>query len=253
MRNTIPIPLGLVACLTLCPAIALTGCNPDASTYDDHARAIDPAVNPQPPEEPPEETPMDPQAGVDAQAHHNEPDDMNNRPDGPAPTDDEIARALDAYDATIGQDKVELTDEQWRAILSDQEYYILRRSGTEARFTGRYLDNDEPGAYHCAGCGQRLYSSEHKFHSTCGWPAFNSEIAEGALTYHEDRSVGMVRTEMRCSRCDGHMGHVFDDGRHHGQELPTRHCVNGGAVIFVPEGADPQDVIRAHRAENADR
>jgi len=151
----------------------------------------------------------------------------------------------------VNADKVELTDEQWQSILSEQEYYILRQSGTERSFTGRYLNDKDPGSYHCAGCGLYLYDAKHKFHSGCGWPSFNQEVAQGALTYIVDRSYGMVRTEMRCARCDGHMGHVFDDA----PDQPTgqRHCVNGGALIFVPQGADIAQTIREHRAQYADR
>jgi peptide-methionine (R)-S-oxide reductase len=150
----------------------------------------------------------------------------------------------------LAAEKVELTDEQWRSILSEDEFYILRRSGTERAFTGRLLNNEDPGSYHCAGCGLYLYDAEHKFHSGCGWPSFNQEVAEGALTYYTDTSFGMVRKEMRCARCDGHLGHVFNDG-----PPPTglRHCVNGGALIFVPEGADVAATLREHRAEYADK
>jgi len=230
MNKTIQNSIYSAACAALVlTAATLAGCSGNSGSYDSEAQAIDPAFQ---------------------DTQQTEPSDMN---DSDAPHDDVTALAFDAYDATIGQDKVELTEDEWRAILSDAEFHILRRSGTERAGTGRYLNNDQAGAYHCAGCGQRLYDAKNKFHSTCGWPAFNSEVAEGALTYIQDTSAGMLRTEMRCSRCDGHMGHVFDDGQFHGQDLPTRHCVNGGAVIFVPEGRDPQEVIRQHRLENAHR
>lgn len=151
------------------------------------------------------------------------------------------------------QDKVVLSDAQWKEILSDQEFYVLRRSGTEFAGTGRYLDHgkDDKGAYHCVGCGNYLYDAKHKFHSGCGWPSFNQEVAKGAITEHRDTSVGMVRTEMRCARCDGHLGHIFNDG--FDQPTGLRHCVNGTALIFVPEGEDAQDVIQAHREKFADR
>ncbi|MFN3167686.1 MAG: peptide-methionine (R)-S-oxide reductase MsrB [Phycisphaeraceae bacterium] len=147
--------------------------------------------------------------------------------------------------------KVQLTDEQWRAILSTEEYDVLRQSGTEMRFTGRYLNNKQQGAYHCVGCGNKLYDAEHKFHSGCGWPSFFQEIEKDSITTHVDRSVGMVRTEMRCARCDGHLGHIFADA----PDQPTglRHCVNGTALIFVPEDADIKEVFRAHRAKYADQ
>ncbi len=138
-----------------------------------------------------------------------------------------------------------LSDADWRAILDPMEYQVLRQSGTERAGTGRYLQDPGPGAFHCAGCGQRLYGAEHKFHSGCGWPSFFDSVAPGALTLHRDRSLFMVRTEMRCSRCDGHLGHIFDDAPH----MPTgqRHCVNGTAILHVPAGQDPVAVFAAHR------
>jgi peptide-methionine (R)-S-oxide reductase len=221
---------------TCCAALALllpiAGCSGGNARYDDHARAADPAM-----------------PGPDAPAGDATPDTENPMAD---PSTDRDA-ALAAYNAALMDDdpKVELTDAQWRAILSDEEFRILRRSGTEYAGTGRYLDNEDPGSYHCAGCGLYLYDAKHKFHSGCGWPSFNQEVGDGVLTYVRDTSHGMVRTEMRCARCDGHMGHVFNDA----PDQPTgiRHCVNGGAIIFVPEGQDPQDVIARHREQHAHR
>jgi peptide-methionine (R)-S-oxide reductase len=143
-------------------------------------------------------------------------------------------------------DPTTLDDATWRALLDPGEYHILRRSGTERAGTGRYLDDPGPGAFHCAGCGQRLYGAAHKFHSGCGWPSFFQEVEPDALSVHRDISHFMVRTEMRCARCGGHLGHIFQDA----PQTPTgaRHCVNGGALVHVPEGADPVEVFRAHRA-----
>jgi peptide-methionine (R)-S-oxide reductase len=150
-------------------------------------------------------------------------------------------------------DKVTLTDDQWKAVLSSDEFLVLRRSGTEAPGTGRYLDNgkEDKGAYHCVGCGNYLYDAKNKFHSGCGWPSFNQEVGPGAITEYKDTSHGMVRVEMRCARCDGHLGHIFNDG--FDQPTGLRHCVNGTALIFVPAGEDEKDVIKAHRAKYADR
>lgn len=150
-------------------------------------------------------------------------------------------------------EKVQLTDGQWKAILSEEEFYVLRRAGTERAFTGRYHDHDldEKGAFHCAGCGQYLYDVSHKFHSGCGWPSFYQAVAPGAITEHHDESHGMVRTEMRCARCDGHLGHIFNDGL--GTPTGMRHCVNGTALIFVPEGETPAQVIHAHRKKHANK
>lgn len=148
-------------------------------------------------------------------------------------------------------EKVVLTDAQWKEILSDEEYRILRQSGTEYGGTGRYLDNgkEDKGAYHCVGCANKLYDAKHKFHSGCGWPSFNQEVEKGALTIRRDRDG--YRVEMLCARCDGHLGHIFNDAP--GEPTGLRHCVNGGALIFIPQGKDPADVIKAHRAKYADQ
>lgn len=142
---------------------------------------------------------------------------------------------------------VDLDDAAWQRLLGPEEYRILRRGGTERPGTGRYLHEERAGTYHCAGCGAALYAGAHKFHSGCGWPSFYQEAAPGALRLLVDRSFGMVRTEMRCARCDGHLGHVFDDAPH--QPTGLRHCVNGEALVFVSEGADPREVFAAHRGE----
>ncbi len=149
-----------------------------------------------------------------------------------------------ALDPTVAP--AQLTPTDWRALLDPVEFAILRESATERPGTGRYLDEESPGAYHCAGCGQHLYDARHKFHSGCGWPSFFQEVAQGALTTVVDSTHGMVRTEMRCSRCGGHLGHIFADAPH----TPTgmRHCVNGFALLFVPDGEDPAVVLAAHRA-----
>ena len=145
-----------------------------------------------------------------------------------------------------GMNPAELSAAEWRALLSPMEFSVLRQSGTERAGTGPYLDDPGPGAFHCVGCGQRLYGAVHKFHSGCGWPSFFDEIAPGALSVHTDASFGMIRTEMRCARCGGHLGHIFDDA----PRTPTgqRHCVNGVAILHVPEGASVAEVFAAHRA-----
>ena len=140
-----------------------------------------------------------------------------------------------------------LDTSDWKAILTPVEFAILRESATERPGTGRYLDQTAPGAYHCAGCGRKLYDAQHKFHSGCGWPSFFQEVEPDAVRTLTDTSHGMTRTEMRCAGCDGHVGHIFRDAPH----MPTglRHCVNGYALVFVPEGADPAAVIRDHRED----
>ncbi|EFW21788.1 Peptide methionine sulfoxide reductase B2, chloroplastic [Coccidioides posadasii str. Silveira] len=123
------------------------------------------------------------------------------------------------------------TEDEWRAILSPEQFRILRRKGTEAAFTGEY-DKHKPtsGVYHCAGCNAPLYKAEHKFTSGCGWPAY-FDCIPGAVTRHEDRSFGMTRTEIVCSNCGGHLGHVF---KGEGYPTPTdeRHCVNSISLKF---------------------
>ncbi len=148
-----------------------------------------------------------------------------------------------ALDPTI--DPMTLTDAEWKAILTPERYHVLRQAGTERAGTGPYLENEEKGAYHCAGCGQKLYDADHKFHSGCGWPSFFKEVEPGAITTHRDTSHFMVREEMRCARCGGHLGHIFADAPD--QPTGNRHCVNGTALIFVPEGADVNEVLRADR------
>ena len=119
------------------------------------------------------------------------------------------------------------TDEGWRQRLTPEQYSVLRKQGTERPFSGPYLDTKEDGTYHCAGCGNPLFASDTKFESGTGWPSF-TEALPGAVKTIEDRSYGMVRTEVRCARCDGHLGHVFADGPREAGGM--RFCMNGCAL-----------------------
>eukprot|EP01012_Entosiphon_sulcatum_P027808 TRINITY_DN3355_c0_g1_i2.p1 TRINITY_DN3355_c0_g1~~TRINITY_DN3355_c0_g1_i2.p1 ORF type:complete len:146 (+),score=22.47 TRINITY_DN3355_c0_g1_i2:122-559(+) len=139
-------------------------------------------------------------------------------------------------------DRVELPDAEWRQRLTAQEYEVLRNKGTERAFTGEY-EKFQPseGYFACRGCGQPLYTAASKFHSGCGWPAFDKFIKGGVKTL-TDKSHGMTRIEIMCARCDGHLGHVF-----HGERMtPTneRHCVNSVSVKYHP-GPLPQATIEA--------
>jgi peptide-methionine (R)-S-oxide reductase len=124
-------------------------------------------------------------------------------------------------------DKVVKTDEQWRAELDPQRYAILRQAATERPFSGTYTYNKETGTYRCAGCGASLFTSDTKYDSGSGWPSFTEPTTTDAVELVEDHTHGMIRTEVRCARCGGHLGHVFDDG-----PGPTgeRYCMNSLAL-----------------------
>jgi peptide-methionine (R)-S-oxide reductase len=128
--------------------------------------------------------------------------------------------------------KVEKTDQQWRQELTPEQYRVLREKGTERPFSGEYDELFEPGTYRCAGCGTLLFESDAKYDSGCGWPAFSAPAGEDAVEEESDLSHGMIRTEVLCASCGGHLGHVFPDGPH-----PTglRYCINSAALVFDEE------------------
>jgi len=123
----------------------------------------------------------------------------------------------------------ETSEEQWRQILTPEQYRVLREQGTERAFTGAYHDHKGHGTYLCAGCGQELFGSASKFSSGTGWPSFWSPVEASQIDEHVDRSHGMTRVEVKCSRCGGHLGHVFPDGP---EPTGLRYCINSAALSF---------------------
>lgn len=126
---------------------------------------------------------------------------------------------------------IELPESEWRKRLSEEQYRVLREKGTEAPHSGKYNLHFQNGEYHCAACHAKLFESDQKFESNCGWPSFDDAI-EGSIEYVQDRSFGMIRTEILCANCGSHLGHVFDDGP---TQSGQRYCVNSASIEFEPK------------------
>ncbi|MEO6113072.1 MAG: peptide-methionine (R)-S-oxide reductase MsrB [Sphingomicrobium sp.] len=143
-----------------------------------------------------------------------------------------------------GTDK---TDKNWRATLTPEQYRVLREAGTEAPFSGELLNNKDDGTYRCAACGEPLFGSDTKYDSGSGWPSFTAPANDGSVAEHRDTSLGMARVEVRCAKCEGHLGHVFPDG-----PGPTglRYCINSASLAFdhdaKREGSDSPKTDAAH-------
>ena len=132
-------------------------------------------------------------------------------------------------DSTMANEKVVRSDAEWRALLSEQEYRVMRLQGTEPPFSGEYNLNFSSGKYECKGCNTVLFDSSSKFESHCGWPSFDRQVSEGAIEEKHDTSHGMLRTEILCGTCGSHLGHVFPDGP---TETGVRYCVNSTSLKF---------------------
>lgn len=147
-------------------------------------------------------------------------------------TEADPSETTERADQALNKEKIVMSEEQWREKLTEEQYRVAREAGTERAFTGKYWDTKTPGVYKCVCCGQPLFSSEHKYDSGSGWPSYDRPIDPENVEEKTDRSHGMTRTEVVCSRCDAHLGHVFNDGPR--QTTGLRYCINSASLTHEP-------------------
>ena len=138
-------------------------------------------------------------------------------------------------------EKVERSEQEWRASLTPDQYRVLRQKGTEPPFTGTYWDEHGAGVYRCAGCGAALFDASTKFESGSGWPSFYAPMDPDAVETETDRTIFMTRTEVHCARCGGHLGHIFDDA--HDQPTGLRYCINSASLTLDPDSVERMEQV----------